>query len=80
MDGGESMDLEECVRSPLWSILVETAHAIVMYPHHKSYVRDSILRDNPNIDAREIQHRLGIPLGEALVILHELNQEGHEGR
>ncbi|WP_309492449.1 hypothetical protein [Candidatus Hecatella orcuttiae] len=70
-----ALNLEECLKSPLWPLLVETAHAIPTYPYHKSYVRDVLLRDNPTVDASEVHLRLGIPLGEALVILNELKTQ-----
>jgi hypothetical protein len=43
-----------------------------MYPTHKAYVRDSILPSAPNISAVELAERLGMPFGEALIILDEL--------
>jgi len=59
-------------QDPLWPILVETVHAMVMYPHHKSYVRRVLLKEKPDITPNELSIALGIPLGEAAVILHEL--------
>ena len=59
----------------LWKLLVEAVHSIPTYAHHKSYVRDTILRDDPNIAAEKLVIRLGITLGEALVILQELKEE-----
>mgnify|MGYP005663496935 CR=1 FL=1 len=58
--------------NPLWPILVETVKALPSYPYHKEYVRSVLLRDNPEISPEEVKIKLGIPLGEALVILHEL--------
>jgi len=69
------MSLEEYVKEKLWPILVETVHAMVMYPHHKAYVRDVVLHEKPDITPQELASRLGIPLGEALVILYELKNE-----
>ncbi|MEM1563612.1 MAG: hypothetical protein QW161_02930 [Candidatus Bathyarchaeia archaeon] len=69
------MSLEEYAKEKLWPILVETVHAIVMYPHHKAYTRDVLLHENPDITPSELASRLGIPLGEALVILYELREE-----
>lgn len=66
------MDLNEHSKEDLWKLLVETVHASVMYPTHKSYVRDSILPSEADITACELAQRLGMPLGEALVILDEL--------
>ncbi|HID18243.1 TPA: hypothetical protein EYP27_01735 [Candidatus Bathyarchaeota archaeon] len=65
----------EYIRNPLWSLLVETVRALPSYPHHKDYVRSVLLRDNPNITPEEVKIRLGVPLGEALVILYELSKE-----
>ncbi len=69
------MNLEEYAKEKLWPILVETVHAMVMYPHHKAYTRDVVLHENPDIMPSELASRLGIPLGEALVILYELKNE-----
>jgi len=69
------MEREDYSKNPLWHILVETAHALPLYFHHKAYVRDVILNENPNISAEELAVRLKVPLGEALVILHELKSE-----
>jgi hypothetical protein len=46
-----------------------------MYPTHKAYTRDTILPQEADVSAVELAGRLGMPLGEALVILSELNQE-----
>ncbi len=61
-------------KNPLWKILVETAHSLLMYEKHKNYVKNVILREKPKIDSEELCFRLGISLGEALVILHELKE------
>jgi len=63
-------------RNALWLILVETAHSLPMYKHHKAYVRDSILPEEPDASAEDLTHRLDIPLGEAIVILDELRNGG----
>jgi hypothetical protein len=69
------LSLEEYMKEKLWSILVETVHAAVMYPSHKAYTRDTILPEKPDRKASELANRLNMPLGEALVILHELAEE-----
>jgi hypothetical protein len=69
------MSLEECTKDALWLILVETVHANVMYPTHKAYTRDIILRAKADISASELASKLNLPLGEALVILQELTSE-----
>jgi hypothetical protein len=69
------MNLEEYSKEMLWQLLVETVHASVMYPTHKGYTRDNILPQKIDITANELAERLGMPLGEALVILSELTIE-----
>jgi hypothetical protein len=68
---------EDYEKDPLWEILVETVHALVMYPRHKAYIREVLLREKPDMEAKEASRFLGIPLGEALVIFSELKKEGH---
>ena len=68
------MNLEEYSKEKLWQLLVNTVHASVMYPTHKAYVRDSILPKKPDVSAVELSERLGMPLGEALVIVEELTE------
>jgi len=53
---------------------------MVMYPHHKAYTRDVVLHEKPDIKPMELAVELGIPLGEALVILYELEKERSGGR
>jgi hypothetical protein len=69
------MSLEEYMKEKLWPILVETVHAAVMYPTHKAYTREEILRDKPDLTPTELANRLNMPFGEALVILYELAEE-----
>ena len=69
------MNLDEFNKEKLWQLLVETVHASVMYPTHKAYTRDSILPQQADISALELSERLGMPLGEALVILSEIIQQ-----
>ena len=71
------MNLDEFTKEKLWQLLVETVHASVMYPTHKSYTRDHILPQEADITAIELAGRLGMSLGEALVILNELLQPKH---
>jgi hypothetical protein len=66
------MGFEVYVEDKLWPILVETVHALVMYGHHKGYVRDLVLPEKPEIKAEELAVRLKAPVGEAIVILYEL--------
>jgi hypothetical protein len=70
------MNLDEYSKEKLWQLLIETVHASVMYPTHKAYIRDSILPQKPEVTAIELSERLGMPLGEALIILSELRVDG----
>jgi hypothetical protein len=69
------MNLEEYSKERLWQLLVEAVHASVMYPTHKAYTRGSILPQKTDVTASELAERLGMPLGEAMVILSELLEE-----
>ena len=69
------MNLDEYSKEKLWLLLVEAVHASVMYPTHKAYTRDNILPQQADVTATELAERLGMPLGEALVILCELLEE-----
>jgi len=64
------------VKDPLWPILVETVHTLVLYPHHKAYVERVLLPERPDITSRDLATTLGISSGEAMVLLHELRMEG----
>jgi len=68
------MNLDEYTKEKLWQLLVEAVHTSVMYPTHKAYTRDCMLPQEADISAAELAERLGMPLGEALVILNELMQ------
>ena len=69
------MSYEQYSKNELWPILVETVHSLVMYPSHKAYTREAILAEKPNIEPADLSSRLNISLGEAIVILAELNGE-----
>ena len=69
------MNLEDYEKEKLWPILIETVHALIMYPNHKAYTREVVLHEKPDMTPTELAARLGIPLGEALVILYELKKE-----
>jgi len=60
----------------LWGLLVETVHALSMYKHHKRYVQDVMLKERPDISAKELAVQINIPLGEAIVLLDELQATG----
>jgi hypothetical protein len=66
------MNLDQYSKEQLWQLLVQAVHASVMYPTHKAYTRDSILPNQPDVSPTELSDRLGMPFGEALVILSEL--------
>jgi hypothetical protein len=72
------MSFEEYVSSPLWTVLVETVHAMILYPHHKAYIRDVVLHEQPDMTPSDLATKLGVPLGEALVILYELQKQKPE--
>jgi hypothetical protein len=69
------MNLDDFTKERLWQLLVETVHSSVMYPTHKAYTRDTILPQEADVSAIELAERLGMPFGEAIVILNELIQE-----
>ena len=62
-------------REEVWSALVQTAHALLMYNSHKRYVEETLLKAKPEITPQELAIRLNIPLGEALVLLSETRDE-----
>jgi hypothetical protein len=64
---------EEYKENPLWLILVETAKKLPMYTSHFNYTKDVIITKKKKITPEELSQRLDIPLGEAIVILSELN-------
>ena len=66
---------EEYKENPLWLILLETAQTLPMYKAHLNYTRDVIIPENQKITPEELSQRLDITLGEALVILSEINQD-----
>ena len=72
------LSLEEYIDNPLWIILVETVQKMIMYPHHKAYVRSDILQEHPDISYQELAVYLEISRGEALDILYELKKENTE--
>jgi hypothetical protein len=74
------MSLENHIGNPLWPVLVETVQAMIMYSHHKAYTRDVVLHEQPDITSQNLATKLSIPLGEALVILHELEKRKPESK
>ena len=64
--------------NPLWLILVETAQNLPLYPANKAYIRDKILPENPDVTPEELARQLDMPLGEAIVILDELNNKNSD--
>lgn len=63
------------IENELWPILVDTVQSLILYQHHKAYVRDVLLLDKPESSPRDLTVNLGISLGEAMVILYELQHE-----
>jgi hypothetical protein len=63
---------------PLWPVLVEAVHSLILYRHHKAYVRDVILHEKPELSPQDLALSLGVSLGEAMVILSELRGEEAE--
>ena len=62
----------------LWGILTEAVHALPMYKHHKRYVEKVLLPEKPRISAKEMGLVMGMPLGEAIIILEELRPSSKE--
>jgi hypothetical protein len=69
------MSQDDYANNRLWPILVNTAHALTMFTHHKAYVRDVVLVEQPQTGAEELALKLNISLGESLVILYELQKQ-----
>ena len=74
------MSFQDFIGNPLWPVLVETVHAMIMYTHHKAYTRDVVFHEQPEITSQDLATKLRIPLGEALVILQELKRPRSEGK
>jgi len=70
-----TVDLIDVESQPLWPVLVETVHALTMYKYHKRYISTVVLNEKPEITPKRLSLELRIPLGEALVVLHELEAE-----
>ena len=66
---------EEYKENPLWHILLETAQTLPMYKAHLNYTKDVLIPKKQKITPEELSQRLNITLGEALVILSELNPD-----
>ena len=66
--------MENYSENPLWSLLVEVVHSLPLYPNHKSYTRDILIIEKPELDSLELSQRLDMPLGEAMVIIDELRR------
>ncbi len=69
------MDLDEFSKEKLWQLLIDVVHGSVMYPTHKAYTRECILPQQADVSPVELAERLGMSLGEALVILSELTED-----
>jgi hypothetical protein len=64
----------------LWNLLVETVHSLPMYKHHKRYVQEVMLKDQPDVSAKELAIQINVSLGEAMVLLAELRETGPSTR
>lgn len=62
-------------KNPLWGVLVEAVHSLPLYRSHKNYIKEVIRPKNPNARPEELSEMLGMPLGETMVILEELDRE-----
>jgi hypothetical protein len=69
------MNLNDYSKENLWQLIVEAVHSSVMFPTHKSYTRDKILPETPDISPKELAGQLNMPLAEAMVILSELAED-----
>ncbi len=74
------MGFDDYVSNPLWRILVDAVHTLPMFAHHKAYVRDVVQVEQSQINAEELALKLGISLGESLVILSELQASKVENK
>lgn len=74
------MSIDDYVSNPMWRILVDTVHTLPMFTHHKAYVRDVVQTAQPQINAEDLALKLGISLGESLVILYELTMSKAENK
>ncbi len=72
------MSTEQYTDNPTWPLLVETVHSMIMYTRHKYYIQSVVLSEKPDITPQDIATNLSMPLGEAIVILHELKTEKQE--
>ncbi len=74
------MSFDDYVNNSLWHILVDAVHTLPMFTHHKAYVRDVVQATQPQINAEDLVLKLGISLGESLVILYELQVSRAENK
>ena len=51
---------------------MDSVHALPMYNQLKRYVQEVMLKEKPEILAKELAVEVNIPLGEAIVMLEEL--------
>jgi hypothetical protein len=70
-----SLERNSYKENHLWPILIKTVHSLTMYPYHKRYVMNNLLKKNPDITPEDLSVQLDISLGEALVILYELKND-----
>jgi hypothetical protein len=68
------MNIEDLTKEQVVHLLTETVHTMIMYPNHKTYIREIMLRDKTDLKPQELAARLSITLGEVLVIINELKK------
>lgn len=68
-------DFSGLTNEALWPILVETARRSPLYANLTGYIRDEILPKESEVSVRELASRLSISVGEALVILYDINKQ-----
>lgn len=68
------MILKDLKKEILIKLLIDVVHSMVMYTAHKQYIRELTLQEKFKFKPRELAIRLNMPLGEVLVILHELEE------
>ena len=64
-------------RDELWTLLVDTVHALPMYKSHKRFVEEGMIKEAPEITSKELAVQLNVTIGEATVMLYELRAGKH---
>lgn len=69
------MLLEEFTKEQILDLLIDNVHSMILYPQHKKYINNLIVRQQNNLEPQLLAARLDISLGEVLVILKELEEK-----